>query len=256
MYIWIAHSPECGPRAPDFEPWMLLPQVHRWSGDYPLLQSWRGGESMGQSGDVKAYISRWKILLVAVARCSFLALAGILLVEPSLAQSASRAAISCLPQRNAGQFDAYDRQLRLRPARRHDPHARRREAAHGHPVPKGAKNAPILLTRTPYDADELTSHDPREKAARILGPDPAWLRQCHRRDRRGRLHPRGAGCSRQIRLRRRLRDEPPPARAAESDAGRSRHRHLRHHRLAGEEHSRKATARSASSASPTTAFCR
>ena len=25
-------------------------------------------------------------------------------------------------------------------------------------VPKGAKNAPILLTRTPYDADRLTSH--------------------------------------------------------------------------------------------------
>ncbi len=28
-------------------------------------------------------------------------------------------------------------------------------------VPKGAKDAPILLTRTPYNADELTSHDPR-----------------------------------------------------------------------------------------------
>ena len=28
-------------------------------------------------------------------------------------------------------------------------------------VPKGAKNAPILLTRTPYSAAELTSHDPR-----------------------------------------------------------------------------------------------
>ena len=25
-------------------------------------------------------------------------------------------------------------------------------------VPKGAKGAPILLTRTPYDADKLTSH--------------------------------------------------------------------------------------------------
>src|SRR6202162_1976738 len=25
-------------------------------------------------------------------------------------------------------------------------------------VPKGAKGAPILLTRTPYDADELTTH--------------------------------------------------------------------------------------------------
>ncbi len=28
-------------------------------------------------------------------------------------------------------------------------------------IPKGAKNAPILLTRTPYDAEGLTSHDPR-----------------------------------------------------------------------------------------------
>src|SRR5579859_1418517 len=28
-------------------------------------------------------------------------------------------------------------------------------------VPKGANDAPILLTRTPYNADELTSHSPR-----------------------------------------------------------------------------------------------
>src|SRR5579871_2470022 len=28
-------------------------------------------------------------------------------------------------------------------------------------IPKGAKNAPILLTRTPYNADDLTRHDPR-----------------------------------------------------------------------------------------------
>src|SRR5712691_3081160 len=28
-------------------------------------------------------------------------------------------------------------------------------------VPKGAKNAPILLTRTPYNATELTTHDAR-----------------------------------------------------------------------------------------------
>jgi uncharacterized protein len=32
-------------------------------------------------------------------------------------------------------------------------------------VPKGAKNAPILLTRTPYSADALTSHDARSGAA-------------------------------------------------------------------------------------------
>ena len=40
-------------------------------------------------------------------------------------------------------------------------------------VPKAAKNAPILLTRTPYNATELTSHA-EESAPR---PDPARLRQ-------------------------------------------------------------------------------
>ena len=33
-------------------------------------------------------------------------------------------------------------------------------------VPKGAKNAPILLTRTPYNANALTSH----AASSHLGP--------------------------------------------------------------------------------------
>src|SRR5262245_29032015 len=34
-------------------------------------------------------------------------------------------------------------------------------------VPKGAKNAPILLTRTPYNANDLTSHKPSAH----LGPN-------------------------------------------------------------------------------------
>ena len=37
-------------------------------------------------------------------------------------------------------------------------------------VPKGAKHAPILLTRTPYNADQLTSH------AGQLAPRPDPLR--------------------------------------------------------------------------------
>jgi uncharacterized protein len=37
-------------------------------------------------------------------------------------------------------------------------------------VPKGAKNAPILLTRTPYSASELTSHDPRGGEERNAAP--------------------------------------------------------------------------------------
>src|SRR4051794_16818830 len=28
-------------------------------------------------------------------------------------------------------------------------------------IPKGAKDAPILLTRTPYNAHDMTAHDPR-----------------------------------------------------------------------------------------------
>ena len=35
-------------------------------------------------------------------------------------------------------------------------------------VPKGAKGAPILLTRTPYDADALTSH----------ATAPTWGQRC------------------------------------------------------------------------------
>ena len=99
-------------------------------------------------------------------------------------------------------------------------------------VPKGAKGAPILLTRTPYDATKLTSH----AQSAHLGPILTRLRQRHRSDRRGRLHPRRPGRARQARLRGRLRDEPAPARAAEPDAGGPCDRHLRHHRLAGEEH--------------------
>jgi putative CocE/NonD family hydrolase len=35
-------------------------------------------------------------------------------------------------------------------------------------VPRGAKGAPMLLTRTPYDADELTSHNPSVHAGMAL----------------------------------------------------------------------------------------
>src|SRR5246500_1875347 len=37
-------------------------------------------------------------------------------------------------------------------------------------IPKDAKNAPILLTRTPYSATELTSHDPRGGPERNARP--------------------------------------------------------------------------------------
>ena len=101
-------------------------------------------------------------------------------------------------------------------------------------IPKGAKRAPILLTRTPYDANKLTEPR-RERAPR---PGPERLRQRHGRDRRGGLHPRRAGRARQARLRGRLRRQPAAAGAAEPDARRSRDRHVGHHRLAGEERPR------------------
>ena len=71
-------------------------------------------------------------------------------------------------------------------------------------VPKGAKRAPMLLTRTPYDATAMTAR----AQSPHLGPIARGLRQRHRRDRRGRLHPRRPGRARQARLRGRLRDEP------------------------------------------------
>ncbi len=101
-------------------------------------------------------------------------------------------------------------------------------------VPRGAERAPILLTRTPYDADALTTHLHSAHLGPILeGYDNATDVIVERR-----LHPGGPGRPRQVRLRGRLRDEPPPARAAEPDPGRPRHRHLGHHRLAGEERPR------------------
>ena len=48
-------------------------------------------------------------------------------------------------------------------------------------VPKGAQRAPILLTRTPYSANELTSHDPARRRGNERrpqfppGPDPERL---------------------------------------------------------------------------------
>ena len=101
-------------------------------------------------------------------------------------------------------------------------------------VPKGAAKAPILLTRTPYDAESLTSHS---KSAH-LGPILNGYDNAADVDRRWRVHPRRPGRPRQARVRGRLRDEPAAARTAESDARRSRDRHLRHDRLAREERAR------------------
>ncbi len=115
-----------------------------------------------------------------------------------------------------------------------DRDARRREAAHGDPGAEGSAER----------ADPAHAHAIRRDGAHLARaerpprPDPHWLRQRHRGDHRGRLHPRHPGRARQVRLRGRLRDEPPAARAAESHQRRPLHRHVRHHRLAREAHAR------------------
>src|SRR3981189_2375831 len=83
----------------------------------------------------------------------------LLLADPSAAQAPPPSAPPMLPSETPVQFtpvtDSFD-------------YARRegmipmRDGVNLHPVilvPKGAKNAPILLTRTPYDADDLTTHE-------------------------------------------------------------------------------------------------
>ena len=98
-------------------------------------------------------------------------------------------------------------------------------------IPKGAKNAPIILTRTPYNAAKRTE--------RIVSPhvlstlpqgDEVFAAEGYIR-----VYP---GRARQVRLRGRVRDDAPAARAAQPHRRRSLHRRLRHHRLAGEERAR------------------
>ncbi len=98
-------------------------------------------------------------------------------------------------------------------------------------VPKGAKGAPILLTRTPYDAKKLTSHAQSAHLGPILqGYDNAtdviveggYIRVVQ--DVRGKYGSEGDYV-----MNRPLRGPLEP------DAGRPRDRHLRHDRLAREE---------------------
>jgi predicted acyl esterase len=91
-------------------------------------------------------------------------------------------------------------------------------------IPRHAKNAPILLTRTPYNATELTTYNHSGHLISALdGYDNAddiivasgYIRVVQ--DVRGR----------------RLLHESPTDRPAQHDQDRRIDRHLRHHRLAG-----------------------
>ena len=96
-------------------------------------------------------------------------------------------------------------------------------------VPKGAKNAPILLTRTPYNASGRTerNHSSRMIATLPQG-DEVFVADGYIRvfqDVRGKYKSEGDYWM-----------TPPGARTAEPNRYRSRDRYLRHHRLVGEEH--------------------
>ena len=101
-------------------------------------------------------------------------------------------------------------------------------------VPRGAKGAPILLTRTPYDAKALTTHAQSSHLGPSLhGYDNAddviveggYIRVVQ--DVRGKHGSEGDYVANR-----------PLRGAAQSHARGPRHRHLRHHRLAGEERAR------------------
>ncbi len=98
-------------------------------------------------------------------------------------------------------------------------------------VPKGARNAPDAADANAIQ--RLRSRATQPVAAH--GRDAAAVRRALRRRR---LHPRLSGRSRQVRIRRRVRDDAPAARAAEHKHRRSLHRRVRHDRLAGEERAR------------------
>src|SRR5229473_8171454 len=85
-------------------------------------------------------------------------LGALLLAEFSAAQAPPASAPATLPSETPAQFtpvtDSFD-------YARRDVMIPMRDGVKLHTVilvPKGAQNAPILLTRTPYNATELTSH--------------------------------------------------------------------------------------------------
>ena len=111
---------------------------------------------MGKLGLVRTYLLSKRIFRVAITGCLFATL-----VQMLAAQSPSTAQYPSYPSETPGRFeprtDSFDyvRREVMIPMR---------DGVKLHTViliPKGAKGAPILLTRTPYSANELTSHDPR-----------------------------------------------------------------------------------------------
>jgi putative CocE/NonD family hydrolase len=115
---------------------------------------------MGKSGCVRTCVSgKW--ILPGIAWGLFVMFSGASFVQPVAAQNASTAQYPSYPSETPNQFEArtdsfdYVRREVMIPMR---------DGVKLYTViliPKGARGAPILLTRTPYSANELTSHDPR-----------------------------------------------------------------------------------------------
>ena len=115
---------------------------------------------MGKSGCVRTCVSgKW--ILPGIAWGLFVMFSGASFVQSVAAQNASTAQYPSYPSETPNQFEArtdsfdYVRREVMIPMR---------DGVKLYTViliPKGARGAPILLTRTPYSANELTSHDPR-----------------------------------------------------------------------------------------------
>ena len=115
---------------------------------------------MGKSGCVRTCVSgKW--ILPGIAWGLFVMFSGASFVQSVAAQNASTAQYPSYPSETPNQFeprtDSFDyvRREVMIPMR---------DGVKLYTViliPKGARGAPILLTRTPYSANELTSHDPR-----------------------------------------------------------------------------------------------
>ena len=154
-----------------------------------------------------------------------------LLTGASAAQEVPKPGTVSLPSETPAKFVPVT-SVGLQMQRRNDSHARRGETAHRHPGAQGGEEAPILLTRTPYNATELTSHSYSAHLGPILwGYDNTteviieggYIRVVQ--DVRGKYGSEGDYVMNR-----------PLHGTAQSHRRGSLDRHLRHHRLAGEKH--------------------